>query len=90
MDKIDLKAAEELGIKVANCPGTNHITVAEHSFALILAFYGITGTPALLNTSFNLHGEPIVDSIEDAVRTFELSGLDHLWIEDKILISRRK
>jgi D-3-phosphoglycerate dehydrogenase / 2-oxoglutarate reductase len=39
LDKIDLEAAEELGINVTNCPGVNHITVAEHTFALILAFY---------------------------------------------------
>jgi len=39
LDKIDLKAAEKEKIKVTNCPGVNHITVAEHTFALILAFY---------------------------------------------------
>ncbi len=39
LDKIDLKAAEELGIKVANTPGVNHVTVAEHAFTHILAFF---------------------------------------------------
>jgi carbamoyltransferase len=57
--------------------------------ALITAFQKITGIPALLNTSFNLHGEPIVDTIADAVRTFELSGLDHLLVNDSILISKK-
>ena len=56
---------------------------------LISAFYALTGTPALLNTSFNLHGEPIVDTIADAIRTFELSGLDHLWINDEVLLSKK-
>lgn len=56
---------------------------------LISAFFRQTGIPALLNTSFNLHGEPIVDTIADAIRTFELSGLDHLLIEDRILLSKR-
>lgn len=56
---------------------------------LISAFYRLTGIPGLLNTSFNLHGEPIVDTIADAIRTFELSGLDHLLIEDRILLSKR-
>ena len=57
---------------------------------LITEFQRITGTPAVLNTSFNLHGEPIVDTIEDALRTFELSGLDHLLINDTVLLSKRK
>lgn len=57
--------------------------------ALIAAYQKITGTPALLNTSFNLHGEPIVDTIADAIRTFELSGLDHLWIEERVLLSKK-
>jgi D-3-phosphoglycerate dehydrogenase / 2-oxoglutarate reductase len=39
LDKIDLKAALEFEIKVTNCPGVNHMAVAEHIWALILAFY---------------------------------------------------
>tara|TARA_B110000014_G_scaffold260569_1_gene250574 strand:+ start:14381 stop:16156 length:1776 start_codon:yes stop_codon:yes gene_type:complete len=56
--------------------------------SLIDEFYRISGIPALLNTSFNLHGEPIVNNINDAVRTFELSGLDHLFICNKFLLSK--
>lgn len=56
---------------------------------LINAFYRHTGIPALLNTSLNLHGEPIVNNIYDALRTFELSEIDHLLI-DKVLISKSK
>lgn len=36
------------------------------------------GLPALINTSFNLHGEPIVETPEDAVRSFVAAGLDLL------------
>jgi len=39
LDKIDLEAAAEYGIKIKNCLGANHITVAEHVFALLLAAY---------------------------------------------------
>jgi carbamoyltransferase len=63
---------------------------APEYYALISAFQRVTGIPALLNTSFNLHGEPIVDTIADAIRTFELSGLDHLLIDDRILFSKNE
>jgi D-3-phosphoglycerate dehydrogenase len=38
LDKIDLSTAKRLGIPVANCPGVNNVTVAEHVFALLLSF----------------------------------------------------
>lgn len=64
--------------------------ISPEYYALIEEFYKLTGIPAVLNTSFNLHGEPIVNTIDDAIRTFELSGLDHLLINDKYLLSKRK
>jgi len=39
LDKVDLVAAKELGMPVTNCPGVNHITVAEHAIALLLTYY---------------------------------------------------
>lgn len=45
---------------------------------LIEAFAARTGTPVLLNTSFNLRGEPIVETPEDALQTFSWSGLETL------------
>ncbi|HET6368764.1 MAG TPA: carbamoyltransferase C-terminal domain-containing protein [Pseudomonadales bacterium] len=56
--------------------------------ALIRAFESRTGVGAVLNTSFNLHGEPIVCTAADAVDTFERSGLQHLAI-GHWLISKR-
>ncbi|MBF8273558.1 MAG: carbamoyl transferase [Magnetococcales bacterium] len=50
--------------------------------ALLSAFAEETGVGALLNTSFNLHGEPIVHTPEDAISTFLRSGLDHLLLEN--------
>jgi carbamoyltransferase len=52
---------------------------------LIFKFYEKTGIPALLNTSFNLHGEPIVRSVKDGLRVFEKSGLDVLWLDNHII-----
>jgi carbamoyltransferase len=55
---------------------------------VIREFEARTGTGAVLNTSFNLHGEPLVGSPADAVDTFERSGLPHLAL-GRFLISKR-
>ena len=47
---------------------------------LINEFRKITGIPIVLNTSFNLKGEPIVCTPKDALRTFFTSGLDALFL----------
>ena len=52
---------------------------------LIFKFYEKTGIPALLNTSFNLHGEPIVRTIQDALRVFDKSELEVLWLNEHII-----
>ena len=59
----------------------------ERYYDLIKAFAAKTGVPAVLNTSFNLKGEPIVTSPFDAVRTFYTSGLDVLLL-DRYLIAK--
>ena len=47
-------------------------------FKLISEFEKRTGIGALLNTSFNLHGDPIVSSPEDALYVLDNSGLNYL------------
>ncbi len=54
---------------------------------LLRAFEALTGVPALINTSFNVAGEPIVNSPDDACRCYRAAGLDalvlgDLWIGD--------
>ncbi len=56
--------------------------------ALLSAFGEKTGVPVLMNTSFNLRGEPIVSSPFDALRTFSWSGMDYLVLED-CLVSKK-
>jgi carbamoyltransferase len=54
-------------------------------YNLIAEFKKITGIPLILNTSFNLNGEPIVCSPQDAVRTFFSCGLDYLAIGNYLI-----
>jgi carbamoyltransferase len=53
--------------------------------AILLAFEEITGCPMMINTSFNVRGEPIVCTPEDAWRCFLGAGIDHLVLEDVLL-----
>ena len=57
----------------------------EKFYNLISEFYKITKIPVLINTSFNLNGEPIVCSPEDAIRTFYTCGLDFLVLGDYVI-----
>jgi carbamoyltransferase len=57
-------------------------------FALIQAFESITGIGALLNTSLNLHGKPIVNTPRDALNTFTHSGLDGLILPGVLVLKR--
>jgi SAM-dependent methyltransferase len=53
---------------------------------LLRAFQARTGTPLLVNTSFNLGWEPIVESPRDAWRTFLACGIDALVMQDVLLL----
>jgi carbamoyltransferase len=53
--------------------------------ALLQSFYKKSGIPLVLNTSFNLKGEPMVASPYDAIRTFYTSSLDVLVLNDLII-----
>ena len=49
---------------------------------LLECFYEETNCPVILNTSFNVKGQPIVNSPDDAINTFFNSGLDILMLGD--------
>ena len=53
--------------------------------ALIRAFEGRTGVGAVLNTSFNIHGEPIVCTPHDALDTFVRCGIKHLILGNQLI-----
>ncbi len=53
---------------------------------LLEAFERLTGCPVLVNTSFNVRGEPIVGSPEDAYRCFLATDMDALVLEDIVIV----
>ena len=57
---------------------------------LLLSFEKITGVSALLNTSFNLHGEPIVNNAEDAIKVFLKTDLDGLILDKYLILKNEK
>ena len=54
-------------------------------FRVLKHFEELTGEGVILNTSFNLHGEPVVCSPEDALRVFDISGLEYLALDNMLL-----
>jgi carbamoyltransferase len=79
------KSRDALAAAIHPQDGTARPQILEESWnpeyhAVIREFERRTGVGAVLNTSFNLHGEPVVASAADAVDTFERSGLPHLAI----------
>lgn len=59
-----------------------------HFYNLISEFYSITGIPVVLNTSFNVMGKPIVDSVTDMAAVFATSGLDILVINQNVFYKK--
>ena len=55
-------------------------------YNIVKCFEKLTGIGAVLNTSFNLHGEPVVCTPDDAIGVFERSGLKYLAIGNYIVI----
>ncbi|MDC0903739.1 carbamoyltransferase [Pelagibacteraceae bacterium] len=87
---------QKLNIKRSKIPAVTHVdysariqTVHQNTnpryYKLIKNFKEITGCPILVNTSFNIRGEPIVCSVKDAFRCFMGTNLDILVLEDFIL-----
>ena len=90
-----------LNIKRSNIPAVTHVDFSAriqtvHSdtnpryFKLINEFYNITKCPILINTSFNVRGEPIVNTPQDAYNCFMGTNLDVLVIENYLLIKNEQ
>jgi len=66
-------------------PETNH-----RFYGLLNEFEKRTGCPVLVNTSFNVRGEPIVCTPEDAYRCFMRTGMDYLVLENFIIDKQKQ
>jgi carbamoyltransferase len=77
--------AKQLVPGIIHVDGTCRIQTVNSGFLydLLLAFYEKTGCPMLLNTSFNLAGEALVQTKKDAIKTFENSELDAVYFVDE-------
>ena len=92
----ELFGIEKLNIKRSSVPAITHVdysariqTVHKATnskyYKLLSEFKDITKCPILVNTSFNVRGEPIVCSVEDAFNCFMGTNLDILVVENFIL-----
>ncbi|MFH0870464.1 MAG: carbamoyltransferase C-terminal domain-containing protein [archaeon] len=80
------KAQEEIPA-VVHIDNTSRVQVVDKEsnpkyWSLINRFREITGVPVILNTSFNIKGEPIVCTPQEALRCFSATGLDVLYMQD--------
>ena len=88
---------EKLNIPRSSIPAITHVnysarvqTVSEKTnpryYQLISAFKKRTGCPTIINTSFNVRGEPIVCTPQDAYRCFMRTEMDFLVLQNQLLI----
>jgi len=95
-DTANLKGIEILNVKRSTIPAVTHVDNSariqsvhketnEDFFNLIYEFDKITGVPLVVNTSFNVRGEPIVESPKDAFICFMRSNIDYLCIGNYLL-----
>ena len=80
---------------ITHVDGTCRIqTVTEeqnlHYYKLIQEFEKITGVPILFNTSFNLAGDPLVETIEDALETMLKSDMKYMYVPELEMLLEKK
>jgi carbamoyltransferase len=76
--------------EVSHVDGTSRVQTVRAQqnprfYELLVEFDRLTNLPCVLNTSMNVMGEPIVESVEDAARFFRLSNIDAMVIEDFVI-----
>lgn len=93
--------ADVVSLKRSSIPAVTHVDFSariqtvtremnERYFDILKAYEKITGIPVLCNTSFNVRGEPIVCSPEDAYTCFMRTDMDALILEDYLLMKEEQ
>ena len=88
---------EKLNVPRSSIPAVTHVdysarvqTVRREAnplfYDIMAAFYELTGCPVIVNTSFNVRGEPIVCTPDDAYRCFMRTAMDALVLESFVLL----
>jgi len=62
----------------------------KHYYDVINEFYKLTSIPLVFNTSFNLAGEPMVETVKDALSTLQRSKINYLYLPDINLLVKNK
>ena len=88
MYAVDSIASAELIPSVIHVDGTCRVQTVDayqnkNYYNLIKEFFDITNIPLLFNTSFNIAGDPIVHTINDALDTIRKSKIEYLYLPDK-------
>lgn len=99
--KNKLKGFDKLKVKLSQIPAVTHVDYSariqtikreDHSlyYDIINVFYKKTGCPVIINTSFNVRGEPLVCTPEDAFRCFMRTEMDYLVMGCYLLDKRQQ
>jgi len=93
----ELWGIEKLNVPRSTIPAVTHVDFSARIqtvrrevnpvyYDIIQAFFNRTGCPVIVNTSFNVRGEPIVCTPEDAYRCFMRTNMDALVLENFVLV----
>ena len=100
-DQKQLFGIDKLNIKRSEIPAVTHVDYSariqtvhkntnEKYYKLIQNFKKITNCPVIVNTSFNVRGEPIVCTVEDAYKCFMKTDLDILVCGNFIMYKEKQ
>ncbi len=99
--QLELKGLDQLKLNRSSLPAITHVDFSSRVqsvsydinpryYQLLKAFQSLTGCPVLVNTSFNVRGEPIVCTPEDAYRCFMMTEMDALVIGNFVLYKEKQ